>query len=62
MREKFPHLVRTWVDGGYEGKAFMRSVMDRYRWILETIKRSDTTKGVALLPRGWAVECTFGAL
>ena len=31
--EKFPRLVRIWVDGGYEGKDFMRSVMDTYRLI-----------------------------
>lgn len=60
MRGKFPRLVRIWVDGGYEGKNFMRSVMDTYRLILETIKRSDTTKGFVLLPRRWVVERTFG--
>lgn len=62
MREQFPRLVRIWVDGGYEGKAFMRSVIDRYRWILETIKRSETTKGFVLLPRRWVVERTFGTV
>ena len=60
IREKFPRLVRIWVDGGYEGKDFMRSVMDTYRIILETIKRSDTAKGFVLLPRRWVVERTFG--
>jgi hypothetical protein len=40
IREKFPRLVRIWVDGGYEDKDFMRSVMDTYRWIVETIKGS----------------------
>ncbi|MBA2749794.1 MAG: IS5 family transposase [Tatlockia sp.] len=60
IRGKFPRLVRIWVDGGYEGKTFMCSVMDRYRWIIETIKRSDRTKGFVLLPRRWVVERTFG--
>jgi transposase len=60
IREKFPRLVRIWVDGGYEGKDFMCSVMDTYRWIVETIKRSDTAKGFVLLPRRWVVERTFG--
>ena len=41
IREKFPQLVRIWVDGGYEGKDFMCSVMDTYRSIVETIKRSE---------------------
>jgi transposase len=60
IREKFPRLVRIWVDGGYEGKDFMRSVMDTYRWILETIKRSEPAKRFVLLPRRWVVERTFG--
>lgn len=33
IREKFPRLVRIWVDGGYVGKDFMPSVMDAYRII-----------------------------
>lgn len=60
IRASFPRLVRIWVDRGYEGENFMRSVMDTYRWILETIKRSDTAKGFVLLPRRWVVERTFG--
>jgi len=28
MRDKFPRMIRIWVDGGYEGKNFMRLVMD----------------------------------
>lgn len=59
MRGQFPRLVRIWVDGGYEGKNFMRSVMDTYRIILETIKSSDTAKGFVVLPRRWVVERTF---
>jgi transposase len=59
MREKFSRLVRIWVDAGYEGKDFMRSMTDTYRWIVETIKRSNTAKGFVLLPRRWVVERTF---
>jgi transposase len=60
MRQHFTRLVLIWVDGGYEGVEFMRWVMDRYRWVLETIKRSDQAKGFVLLPRRWVVERTFG--
>lgn len=60
--EKFPRLVRIWVDGGYEGKDFMCSVMDLIAGFLKTIKRSDTAKGFVLLPRRWVVERTFGWL
>jgi transposase len=46
------HYFRQWrIDGGNEGVEFMRWVMDRYRWVLETIKRSDQAKGFVLLPR-----------
>ena len=31
IRESFPRLVRIWVNRGYEGENFMRSVMDTYR-------------------------------
>ncbi|MBF2001631.1 MAG: transposase [Synechococcales cyanobacterium M58_A2018_015] len=53
-------LVLIWVDGGYEGAEFMRWVMDRYRWIIETVKRSDRAKGFVVLPKRWIVERTFG--
>jgi putative transposase len=55
-------LVRIWVDGTYEGLVFMKWVMDTYRWILETVKRSDDCKGFVLLPKRWVVERTWGWL
>ena len=60
--ERIARLVRIWVDGTYAGKELMRWTMDTYRWILETIKRSDTDKGFVLLPKRWVVERTFGWL
>ena len=36
--------------------------MDTYRWVLETIKRSDSMKGFVLLPKRWVVERTWGWL
>jgi putative transposase len=36
--------------------------MDTYRWILETIKRSNSAKGFVLLPECWVVEQTWGWL
>ena len=59
-RIKFWRLVKIWVDGGYRGEEFMKWVMDTYRWILETILRSDQEKGFKILPRRWVVERTFG--
>lgn len=60
IRDNFPRLVRIWVDRGYEGQSFMRSVMDTYRLILETIKRPNSVTGFVVLPRRWVVERTFG--
>ena len=57
---KFWRLVKVWVDGGYRGEEFMKWVMDKYRWILETVLRSDQQKGFKILPRRWVVERTFG--
>ena len=36
--------------------------MDTYRWIMETIKRSDSRKEFVLLPKRWVVERTWGWL
>lgn len=36
----------------------MRWVMDTYRWIIETVLRSDTSQGFEVLPRRWVVERT----
>ncbi len=55
---KFWRLVKIWLDGGYRGEEFMTWVMDTYRWILETVLRSDQQKGFKILPRRWVVERT----
>jgi putative transposase len=49
LPERMARLVLIWVDGTYEGVDFMQWTMDTYRWILETIKRSDNLKGFVLL-------------
>ena len=38
----------------------MRWVMDTYRWIVETVLRSDDVQGFQVIPRRWVVERTFG--
>ena len=60
--KRIARLVLIWVDGGYEGVEFSQWVMDTYRWIMETIKRSDSRKGFVLLPKRWVVERTWGWL
>lgn len=60
--QRIARLVLIWVDGGYEGEKFMKWALDTYRWILETIKRSDSSQGFVLLPKRWVVERTWGWL
>ena len=60
QKQRFNRLIRIWVDGGYKGQDFMKSVMDNYGWVLETILRSDDVTGFEVLPRRWVVERTFG--
>ncbi|NJM78287.1 MAG: transposase, partial [Acaryochloridaceae cyanobacterium RU_4_10] len=62
LPQRVKQLVRIWVDGTYEGVDFMIWTMDTYRWILETVKRSDDAKGFVLLPKRWVVERTWGGL
>lgn len=62
LPERITRLVLIWVDGTYDGIDFMHWTMDVYRWILETIKRSEHAKGFVLLPKRWVVERTWGWL
>lgn len=62
LPERIARLVLIWVDGTYDGIEFMQWTMDTYRWILETIKRSEPVKGFVLLTKRWVVERTWGWL
>ena len=61
-RQRFPRLVRIWVDGGFSGAAFVQWVMDTVRLIFEVVLRPDGSKGFVLLPKRWVVERTYGWL
>lgn len=59
----FPKLRKLWVDGGYTGEAFAKWVSEQWPKLeVEVVKRSESTKGFAVLPRRWIVERTFGWL
>jgi putative transposase len=58
--EKYPRLIRIFVDKGFSGKDFMRLVMDTFGFILEAVLRSDKMEGFVVLPKRWVVERTFG--
>lgn len=60
VRHQVSRLVRIWVDGGYSGVEFSHWVMDTYRWVFETVLRTDKIKGFVPVPQRWKVERTFG--
>ncbi len=60
--EQVCRLTTLWVDGGFDGEAFMHWVMDICRWIVQVVLRPEQTKGFVLLKKRWVVERTFGWL
>lgn len=57
--EKYPRLIRIFVDGRFSGQEFMRLVMDTFGFILEAVIRKPNTKGFEVLRKRWVVERTF---
>ncbi len=48
------------VDGGYQGEALVRWVMDTWGWILDKVLRPAQAKGFVLVLKRWVVERSFG--
>jgi putative transposase len=61
LKGRFPRLKRIWADGAYAGQ-LVEWVLAAFGWVLDIVKRSDTTQGFVVLPRRWVVERTFGWL
>ncbi len=58
-----PFLRKLYADGGYQGPQFQAGVREAMRQInVEIVKRSDTAKGFAVLPKRWIVERTIAWL
>jgi putative transposase len=63
--EPLSGLELIWADGGYAGPKLQSWMQTRFGprpLRLEIVRRSDTQKGFAILPRRWVVERTFGWL
>ena len=59
----FTRLRKVWADGGYSGENFAQWACDHWPGLeVEIVKRSEATKGFAVLPRRWVVERTFAWL
>jgi transposase len=61
-RERFPRLIRIWVDAGFSGGDFIRSIIDLFGWILDVVLRPNDQTGFVLLLLRWTVERTYGWL
>jgi transposase len=59
----YPFLLKLYADGGYQGPIFQSAVRKILRQTdVEIVKRSDTAKGFAVLPKRWIVERTISWL
>jgi transposase len=58
----FPHLLKLYADGGYQGEKFQQGVQRVYSKInVEIVKRTDAAK-FTVLPKRWVVERTIAWL
>lgn len=61
----FPSIGLVWADAGYANRidsSLLNWAYEKFRLVVEIVKRSDDVKGFQVLPRRWVVERTFGWL
>ena len=61
LRFVMPSIVTVFADGGYAGRlvTYAKQVL---RLAVELVKKPDSQRGFAVLPRRWVVERTFAWL
>ena len=59
LAREAPKLRHVFADGGYAGPKLRDALSSIGRWVIQTVKRSDTAEGFEVLPRRWVVERTF---
>lgn len=65
LAERFPSIGLVWADAGYANKidnSILSWAYEKFRLVVEIVKRSDDVKGFQVLPRRWVVERTFAWL
>lgn len=62
IRRSHPELQHVFADGGYAGPKLRDALADAGNWTIQIVKRSDTAKGFAVIPKRWVVERTFAWL
>ena len=59
----YPFLLKLYADAGYQGPRFRRALRRVLRQVnVEIVKRSETAKGLTVLPKRWLIERTIGWL
>jgi len=59
----YPRLLKLYADGGYQGPQFQQGLrMACAQVAVEIVKRRDTAKTFAVLPKRWIVERTIAWL
>jgi len=59
IRRCSPWLRHVFADGGYAGDKLRTALARIGKWTMQIVKRSDTAKGLVVLPRCWVVERIF---
>lgn len=65
LAERFPSVGLVWADAGYANKidkSLLRWAYEKFKLVVQIVRRSDGVKGFQVLPRRWVVERTFGWL
>jgi putative transposase len=62
VQRRFPQLQHVFADGAYAGEKLAKALAEIGKWTFQIIRRSDQTKGFAVLPRRWVVERSFAWL
>lgn len=65
LAARFPSIGLVWADAGYANKidnSILSWAYEKFRLVVQIVKRSDDVKGFQVLPRRWVVERTFGWL
>lgn len=62
---RFPSVGLVWADAGYANKidsTLLSWAHEKFKLVVQIVKRSDDAKGFQVLPRRWVVERTFAWL
>jgi transposase len=62
VAKSYPNLLHFFADSAYAGEYLRKALAGLGNWSFEIIRRSDDTKGFAVLPRRWVVERTLAWL